>query len=54
MDSGAGAEPAMTGFGAQLAAALGKEEDTKAATKASAKKKTTAKKKATKKTAEKE
>jgi small subunit ribosomal protein S1 len=52
MDSGAGSEPALTGFGAQLAAALGKEEDKTAAKKAPAKKKTATKKKATKKAAE--
>jgi small subunit ribosomal protein S1 len=52
MDSSGDAEPAMTGFGAQLAAALGKEEDKKAPPKKKAtaktatKKKTTAKKKA--------
>jgi small subunit ribosomal protein S1 len=67
MDSSGGAEPALTGFGAQLAAALGKEGDKKATAKkkvtakTAAKKKTTAKKKAapkkkaaTKKDAEKE
>jgi len=49
MDSGAGSEPAMTGFGAQLAAALGKEETPKPAKKAAAKK-TAEKKKPAKKT----
>ena len=49
MDSGSGSEPAMTGFGAQLAAALGKEEKAKPAKKAAAKK-TAEKKKPAKKT----
>jgi small subunit ribosomal protein S1 len=47
MDAGGGSEPAMTGFGAQLAAALDKGEKEKPA------KKTTAKKAADKKTSEK-
>jgi small subunit ribosomal protein S1 len=57
MDSGSGSEPALTGFGAQLAAALGKEEKAKPAKKSAAKKaaekKKPAKKSAAKKAAEK-
>jgi small subunit ribosomal protein S1 len=51
MDSGESAEPAMTGFGAQLAAALSKDEKASAAPeKKAAAKKTAAKKTAAKKT----